>query len=40
MLKDAPSLARAVAIASGLGTTSAYTWLKMPSCDQPEEVFV
>ena len=39
MLKDAPSLARAVAIASGLGTTSAYTWLKMPSCDQPEAVF-
>jgi hypothetical protein len=39
MLRDAPSLARAVAIASGLGTTSAYTWLKMPSCDQPEEVF-
>ena len=28
--KDAPALARAVTIASGLGTTSAYTWLKMP----------
>ena len=39
LLKDAPSLARAVAIASGLGTTSAYTWLKMPSCDDPEAVF-
>jgi hypothetical protein len=39
MLKDAASLARAVSIASGLGTTSAYTWLKMPSCDDPEEVF-
>ena len=39
MLKDVASLARAVSIASGLGTTSAYTWLKMPSCDDPEEVF-
>jgi DhnA family fructose-bisphosphate aldolase class Ia len=39
MLKDVPSLARAVTIASGLGTTSAYTWLKMPSCDAPEQVF-
>ena len=37
--KDAPSLARAITIASGLGTTSAYTWLKMPSCDDPETVF-
>ena len=34
--KDAPSLARAITIASGLGTTSAYTWLKMPSCDDPD----
>lgn len=39
LLKDASSLARAVTIASGLGTTSAYTWLKMPSCDDPETVF-
>lgn len=39
LLKDAASLARAVTIASGLGTTSAYTWLKMPSCDDPEVVF-
>jgi len=39
LLKDARSLARAVTIASGLGTSSAYTWLKMPSCDEPEEVF-
>jgi hypothetical protein len=39
MLKDVASLARAVAVASGLGTTSAYTWLKMPSCDDPEPVF-
>ena len=34
-----PSLARAITIASGLGTTSAHTWLKMPSCDDPEAVF-
>ena len=39
LLKDVASLSRAVAIASGLGTTSAYTWLKMPSCDDPEAVF-
>jgi hypothetical protein len=39
LLKDTRSLARAIAIASGLGTTSAYTWLKMPSCDEPEAVF-
>jgi 5-dehydro-2-deoxygluconokinase len=37
--KDAHSLARAVTIASGLGTTSAHTWLKMPSCEEPETVF-
>ena len=37
--KDAAALARAVTIASGLGTTSAYTWLKMPSCDDYETVF-
>ena len=39
LLKDTRSLARAITVASGLGTTSAYTWLKMPSCDEPEEVF-
>ncbi len=39
LLKDAPSLARAVTIASGLGTTSAWTWLKMPSCDDPATVY-
>jgi hypothetical protein len=39
MLKDVAALSRAVTIASGLGTTSAYTWLKMPSCDDPEPVF-
>lgn len=37
--RDAPALARAVTIASGLGTTSAYTWLKLPSCDDPQAVF-
>jgi hypothetical protein len=37
--KDSPALARAITIASGLGTTSAHTWLKMPSCDEPEVVF-
>ena len=37
--KDPASLARAVTIASGLGTTSAHTWLKMPSCDDPVTVF-
>jgi hypothetical protein len=37
--KDVPALARAVTIASALGTTSAHTWLKMPSCDDPETVF-
>jgi hypothetical protein len=39
MLEDSASLARAVSIASGLGTTSAYTWLKMPACADPEAVF-
>jgi len=28
---DAPALARAVTVASGLGRTSAYTWLKLPA---------
>ena len=37
--KDLPALARAVTIASGLGRTSAFTWLKMPSSDEPEQVF-
>lgn len=39
LLKDVPSLARAITVASGLGTTSAHTWLKMPSCESPEQVF-
>jgi hypothetical protein len=37
--QDAPSLARAVTVASALGTTSAYTWLKMPACDDPDIVY-
>jgi hypothetical protein len=37
--QDAASLARAVTIASALGTTSAYTWLKMPACDDPDVVY-
>jgi hypothetical protein len=37
--RDAAALARAVTVASALGTTSAYTWLKMPSCDDPETVY-
>ncbi|MFN8194853.1 MAG: hypothetical protein U0R80_11300 [Nocardioidaceae bacterium] len=39
LLKDVPSLSRAITVASGLGATSAHTWLKMPSCDDPEAVF-
>jgi hypothetical protein len=39
LLQDAPSLARAVTVASALGTTSAYTWLKMPACDDPDVVY-
>jgi hypothetical protein len=37
--RDAASLARAITIASALGTTSARTWLKLPACDEPEAVF-
>ena len=36
---DAAALVRAVTVASALGTTSAYTWLKMPACDEPEVVY-
>jgi hypothetical protein len=36
---EAPSLARAVTVASALGTTSAYTWLKTPACDDPDVVY-
>jgi hypothetical protein len=38
MLRDTASLARAVTVASALGTTSAYTWLKLPACDDPDTV--
>ncbi|PRY32732.1 Cgl0159 family (beta/alpha)8-fold protein [Umezawaea tangerina] len=34
--KDSASLARAAAIAAGLGVTSAYTWLKLPAPADPE----
>jgi len=39
MLQDAGSLARAVTVASALGTSSAYTWLKMPACEEPDVVY-
>ena len=35
---DAESLIRAVAVVSGLGATSAYTWLKLPVVDDLEQV--
>ena len=35
---DADSLIRAIAVVSGLGTTSAYTWLKLPVVDDLEQV--
>jgi len=38
MRRDTASLARAVAVSSALGTTSAYTWLKLPACDEPQAV--
>jgi len=36
---DAASLCRAMTVASALGTTSAYTWLKMPACEDPDTVY-
>jgi hypothetical protein len=39
LLKDAAALSRAVTVASALGTSSAYTWLKMPACEEPDVVF-
>jgi len=36
---DAGSLCRAMTVAAALGTTSAYTWLKLPACDDPETVY-
>ncbi len=37
--QDGPSLARAMTVAAALGTTSAYTWLKTPACDDPDLVY-
>jgi hypothetical protein len=37
--RDAASLARAVTVASALGTTSARTWLKLPAPEDPATVF-
>ncbi len=37
--RDVASLTRAITVASALGTTSARTWLKLPSCEHPEQVF-
>lgn len=39
LCRDTAALARAVTVASALGTTSAYTWLKLPSCDEPDVVY-
>jgi len=39
LLKDTKSLARAITVGSALGTTSTHTWLKMPSCEDPQTVF-
>jgi len=36
--KDSASLARAITVSSALGVTSAYTWLKLPACDDPATV--
>jgi hypothetical protein len=36
---DARALCRAMTVAAALGTTSAYTWLKLPACDDPETVY-
>ncbi len=37
--RDAAALCRALTVASALGRTSAYTWLKTPACDEPEQVY-
>ena len=37
--RDTASLTRAITVASALGATSAYTWLKLPSCEDPRTVF-
>lgn len=38
MLRDDAALARAAAVAAGLGASSAYTWLKIPAGLAPERV--
>jgi hypothetical protein len=38
LLKDSASLARATTVASALGSTSAYTWLKLPAPAEPDVV--
>jgi hypothetical protein len=38
LLKDSLSLARATTVASSLGFTSAYTWLKLPAPEDPDFV--
>jgi hypothetical protein len=38
-LAAAESLAGATTVASALGTSSAYTWLTMPACEEPDVVF-
>jgi hypothetical protein len=35
---SAPAVTRSVAIASGLGGTSAYTWLKLPVTEDPDDM--
>ncbi|MEV0977381.1 deoxyribose-phosphate aldolase [Streptomyces sp. NPDC049915] len=35
---SAPAVTRSIAIASGLGGTSAYTWLKLPVTDDPDDM--
>ncbi|MBK6870028.1 MAG: aldolase [Kineosporiaceae bacterium] len=39
LLRDPGALARAATVASALGTSSAFTWLKMPACEEPDVVF-
>jgi DhnA family fructose-bisphosphate aldolase class Ia len=38
LAKDADSLIGAVCVAAGLGTSSAYTWLKLPTVEEMERV--
>ena len=35
---SAEAITRSIAIASGLGGTSAYSWLKLPVADDPEDM--